>query len=76
MMDVNYTYCGDHCVIYTSIKLLHCTPETSIMLCQLYLSKKIISRKNFKNYIAIIIRKPQLKIPLFSSHHLFCIDFS
>ena len=45
-MVVNWTYCGDHFVIYTNIKSLHCTPETNIMLCQLYLKLKNISYKN------------------------------
>ena len=39
-MDVNWTYRGDHCAIYTNIETLHCTPETNLMLCQLYLNKK------------------------------------
>ena len=29
--DVNLIFCGDHFKIYTSIKLLCCTPETNIM---------------------------------------------
>lgn len=32
MKVLNYTCCGDHFAIYTNIGLLHCTPETNIML--------------------------------------------
>ena len=38
VMDVNWTYCGDHFAIYTNIKLC-CTPETNV-ICPLYLDKK------------------------------------
>ena len=30
VMDINWTYCGDHFAIYTNIKSLCCTPETKI----------------------------------------------
>lgn len=33
VMNVNWTYCGDHFATYTDIKSLQCTPETNIMLC-------------------------------------------
>ena len=35
VMDVNWTYYGDHFAIYTNIKSMHCTPK---MICQLYLN--------------------------------------
>ena len=40
VIDVNWTYCGDHYTIYTNIKTLHCTPDINVMLWQLYLNKK------------------------------------
>lgn len=38
MRDVHWTYCGDHLATYTNTELLHCTSETIIMLCPLYLN--------------------------------------
>ena len=35
---VNWTYCGDHSVVSTDTEAC-CSPETNIMLCQLYLIK-------------------------------------
>ena len=44
VMDVNYTYHGDHFTIYTNVKSFCCTPETNIMLyVNIYTSiKKIL----------------------------------
>ena len=41
-MDVNWTYCGDHFVIYMNIKSLCCTPGANEcnVVCQLYFNKK------------------------------------
>lgn len=41
-MDVNWTYCGDHFVIYMNIKSLCCMPGANEcnVVCQLYLNKK------------------------------------
>ena len=51
VMDVNWTYCGDHFVIYTSVEPLCCTPETNITLYVNFISikrkkKKILIRNN------------------------------
>lgn len=40
VMNVNYTYCGDHFAIYTYIKLLFCTPETNVSVIS-QLKKKL-----------------------------------
>lgn len=37
VMDVDYTYCGDHFIMYSNIELLHYAPETNTV-CQLCLS--------------------------------------
>ena len=37
-MDANQTDCGDQFATYTETES-QCTPETNIMLCQLYLNK-------------------------------------
>lgn len=36
---------GDHFAIYTDFELLHYTPQTNIMLCQLYFNKKKLIKK-------------------------------
>lgn len=45
VMNVNQSYCGDHFLMSTNVKLLCCRPETYIMLCQLYLNKNKIKNK-------------------------------
>ena len=40
VLNVNWTYCGDHTAVYTNTESLHCTPAMNIMLGQLYLNKK------------------------------------
>lgn len=35
VIDVNSTYCGDHCTIYTNIKSLCCVSETNSVIHQL-----------------------------------------
>lgn len=37
-MDINETYCGDHCAIYINIDSLGHTSETNIMLYANYIS--------------------------------------
>lgn len=39
MLDVNWTYCGAHFVVYTNFESLHCTPDINSMLCQLLPNK-------------------------------------
>ena len=46
-MEVNWTYCGDHFAIYTSIKSC-CTPETNIMLYVNYPLQKKDTQKRIK----------------------------
>ena len=36
---VNWTYCGDHSVVATNTEACCCSPETNIILYQLYLLK-------------------------------------
>ena len=36
VMDINWTYCGDHFAIHTSKKPLQGTLEANMLLCQLY----------------------------------------
>lgn len=38
VMDINETYCGDHCAIYINIDSLGHTSETNIMLYANYIS--------------------------------------
>lgn len=38
--DGNWTYCGDHFVMYTNIKSLSCTPEINAILHANYSSIK------------------------------------
>ena len=45
MIDVNWTYCGNHFTIYTNIELLCYTPETNIMLYGSYTSIKKKKKK-------------------------------
>ena len=40
MVDGQWTYCGDHFSMYINIKLLCCTPEINVILCELYLNTK------------------------------------
>ena len=43
MTDGNYTYCGDHFVMFIIVKSLCCTPDTNIILHVNYTSmEKII----------------------------------
>lgn len=43
--DVKQSYCGDHSAIYRNVKSFCCTPETSNVVCELYLNKKYIFKK-------------------------------
>ena len=45
--DVNWTYCGDHFIMYKNIKSLYCTPETNIIL---YVKYNLIKNK-LKPYV-------------------------
>ena len=36
----NWTYCGDHFIIYKNIELLRCMPETYNVTSQLYFLKR------------------------------------
>ena len=40
MREINQTYCGNHFTGHTNIKSSCRTPETSLVICQLYLNKK------------------------------------
>lgn len=46
---IDWIYYGDHFAVYTSIESLHCTPETNIILCQLYLDFKRSKRLTTPN---------------------------
>lgn len=37
-MNINYTYCDDHFIIYKNIKSLHCIPKSNITLQVNYIS--------------------------------------
>ena len=39
-MDGDYTYLGEHCIMYRTVETLHCTPESNIILCVNYTSTK------------------------------------
>lgn len=39
LMDVKWTYPGDHLTIYTNVKSLQCTLEINIVTFLLYLNK-------------------------------------
>ena len=47
-MDVNQTYWGNLFVVFTYIKLLHCIPETYLILHADYISKKLETTFFFK----------------------------
>ena len=50
--DGDYTYCGEHGVMYRIVESLYCTPETNIMLFVKYTSTfKKNPLKFFKNKI-------------------------
>lgn len=36
LTDGNWTYPGDHFIMYTNVESLSCTPETNIILCVNY----------------------------------------
>lgn len=38
--DGNCTYCGEYFIMYTNVKSLCYTPETNLILCQLYFKWK------------------------------------
>ena len=42
LMDVNYSCCGDHFVIYINIESLCYIPETNNVVCQLKIIKELI----------------------------------
>lgn len=55
-MDVNWTYCGAHFVVYINIESLHYTPDINRMLCQLVLNKKYNIHVHPRNLINLSYR--------------------
>ena len=59
---VNWTYCGDHFTIYTTIKSLCFTPETNVILhVKLYLNQKINIFLKKRERITVISTALKLK---------------
>ena len=63
VMNVNYTYCGDHFAIYTSIKSLHCIPETKLYVNYTSIKKK--KRRKTLSHI-FLVYPPSLKTQIVS----------
>lgn len=49
LTDSNYTYYGEHLVMYVIVQSLGCTPETNIV-CQLHVNKNLFGNLKLKSF--------------------------